>query len=345
MSGVAWGLTAALLWGVSALVLARPARILGARTTLAWTMAIGAAAVLPVALIVDGVPTAPGEEWAWAIVAGVGFVVGSGCWLLGVRLGDVSVVTPIVATDGAIAAVIAIATGEVLGAATLVSLGIVASGVVLVCLQPRHANVTTPPAAVFAALGAAVAFGIVFTASGRTAVLGALWTVAVSRVVGAVLSVPPEALRRHVPPRWTLPWLDRRGAARRGRVRRDRQRRGRGRGGRVGARLPVRGRRRGRRRAPLPRAADAAAGDRRRADPDRRRRRRDRAGLSGGQEPGAPGALTTTLNVADLTALDELSPSVCANRSVAWPLPLARKTSTTASSTSASDTCSITASS
>ena len=42
MSGVAWGLTAALLWGCSALVLARPARILGARTTLAWTMAIGA---------------------------------------------------------------------------------------------------------------------------------------------------------------------------------------------------------------------------------------------------------------------------------------------------------------
>ena len=142
-----------------------------------------------------------------AVVAGVGFVVGSGCWLLGVRLGDVSVVTPIVATDGAIAAVIAIATGEVLGAATLVSLGIVASGVVLVCLQPRHANVTTPPAAVFAALGAAVAFGIVFTASGRTVALGALWTVAVSRVVGAVLSVPPEALRRHVPPRRTLPWL------------------------------------------------------------------------------------------------------------------------------------------
>jgi drug/metabolite transporter (DMT)-like permease len=207
VSAVAWGLTAALLWGASALVLARPARTLGARTTLAWTMAIGAAAVLPVALIVDGAPTAPADEWAWAIVAGVGFVVGSGCWLLGVRLGDVSVVTPIVATDGAIAAVIAIATGEVLGAATLVSLGIVASGVVLVCLQPRHANVTTPPAAVFAALGAAVAFGIVFTASGRTVALGALWTVAVSRVVGAALSVPPEAFRRHVPPRWTLPWL------------------------------------------------------------------------------------------------------------------------------------------
>ena len=207
MSGVAWGLTAALLWGLSALVLARPARILGARTTLAWTMAIGAVAVVPVAFIVDGVPSAPAEEWAWAIVAGLGFVVGSGCWLLGVRLGDVSVVTPIVATDGAIAAVIAIATGEVLGAATLVALGIVACGVVLVCLQPRHANVTTPPAAVFAALAAAVAFGLVFTASGRTVALGALWTVAVSRVVGAAISVPPEALRRNVPPRWTLPWL------------------------------------------------------------------------------------------------------------------------------------------
>ena len=270
MSAVAWGLTAALLWGCSAIVLARPARILGARTTLAWTMAIGAAAVLPLALVVDGVPTAPGDEWAWAIVAGVGFVVGSGCWLLGVRLGDVSVVTPIVATDGAIAAVIAIATGEVLGAATLVALGIVACGVVLVCLQPRHANVTTPPAAVLAALGAAVAFGLVFTASGRTVALGALWTVAVSRVVGAAISVPPEALRRNVPPRWTLPWL---AAGRCG-----------------GAGVPVRGRRRGRRRAPLPRAADAAAGDRRRADPDRRRRRRDRAGLSAAlRSPERPG--------------------------------------------------------
>ena len=260
MSGVAWGLTAALLWGVSALVLARPARILGARTTLAWTMAIGAAAVVPLALIVDGVPSAPAEEWAWAIVAGLGFVVGSGCWLLGVRLGDVSVVTPIVATDGAIAAVIAIATGEVLGAATLVALGIVACGVVLVCLQPRHANVTTPPSAVFAALAAAVAFGLVFTASGRTATLGALWTVAVSRVVGAAHQ---RAARGAAPARAAAPdaaVADRGGAARRRRVRRDREGRRRGRRRGVGAGVPVRGRRRGRRRAPLPRAADAPAG-------------------------------------------------------------------------------------
>jgi drug/metabolite transporter (DMT)-like permease len=170
-------------------------------------MACGALVSTPVALAVSGLPQATNEEWAWAVLAGLGFVFGTACWLLGVRLGDVSIVTPIVATDGALAAAIAIATGEELGALVLAALAVVASGVVLVSLQRSGVHRSTPPAAIALALGAAAAFALVFTASGRTGSLGALWTVALTRAVGAALSLPPELLRRRVPPRAVIPWL------------------------------------------------------------------------------------------------------------------------------------------
>jgi drug/metabolite transporter (DMT)-like permease len=204
---VVWGLSAAILWGLAALVMTRPARLLGARTTLGWTMAFGALVTTPLALAVSGVPDAPPEDWAWAALAGLGFVVGSGCWLLGVRLGDVSVVTPIVATDGALAAVIAIATGEELGAVVVLGIGIVACGVVLVSLQRRGVHRSTPPLAIAVALSAAACFAVVFTASGRIGALGAMWATAVTRIVGATVALPPELLRRRIPPRDALPWL------------------------------------------------------------------------------------------------------------------------------------------
>jgi drug/metabolite transporter (DMT)-like permease len=204
---IVWGLAAALLWGISALVMTRPARLLGARTTLAWTMGFGALVSTPLAFAVSGVPHASSSDWMWALLAGLGFVVGTGCWLLGVRLGDVSIVTPIVATDGALAAVIAIATGETLSGVVLASLGVVAAGVVLVSLQRPGVHRSTPPLAIALALGAAACFALVFTASGRTGALGALWSVAVTRIVGAAVSLPPEVARRRLPPAYVVPWL------------------------------------------------------------------------------------------------------------------------------------------
>jgi drug/metabolite transporter (DMT)-like permease len=117
------------------------------------------------------------------------------------------VVTPIVATDGALAALIAIATGEELGALVVASLGIVACGVVLVSLQRSGVHRSTPPLAIALALSAAASFALVFTASGRIGALGALWSVAVTRIVGAAVALPPELLRRRIPPRDALPWL------------------------------------------------------------------------------------------------------------------------------------------
>jgi drug/metabolite transporter (DMT)-like permease len=57
------------------------------------------------------------------------------------------------------------------------------------------------------ALAAAGCFALVFTASGRTGALGAAWAVAVTRIVGAVVSLPPELVRRRFPSREMLPWL------------------------------------------------------------------------------------------------------------------------------------------
>jgi drug/metabolite transporter (DMT)-like permease len=61
--------------------------------------------------------------------------------------------------------------------------------------------------AILLALGAAGCFALVFTASGRTGALGAIWSLAVTRIVGAAVSLPPEIARARLPPRATLPWL------------------------------------------------------------------------------------------------------------------------------------------
>lgn len=213
MEGILLGLGAALCWGASALVLVRPARAVGAWRTLAWAMLVGFAASLPAALVFDGQPSGTGTAWVWAGATSVAFVVGSALWMIGVRYGAVSIVTALVATDGAIGATLAIIGGERPEVLVLCALVVIANGAVLVALGPGDGDVSgrtvaATRRAALLALGSGAIFGGVFFASGRAADLGALWAVAAVRGGGVLLvTLPVLATIGMRAPREILPWL------------------------------------------------------------------------------------------------------------------------------------------
>src|SRR5690348_7315121 len=76
--------------------------------------------------------TAPhGSSIGWLAVSGFGNVAGLGLVYAAVRRGKVGVVAPIASTEGAVAAVVAVALGEHLSAGVGTALGAVVVGVVL----------------------------------------------------------------------------------------------------------------------------------------------------------------------------------------------------------------------
>jgi len=107
--GILGGLTAALCWGLSTVVASRSTRILGSQQALAYVMLLGLVALL-VVTPATGLPAHAGpRSYAWAVLAGVGSTAGLSMMYRALRLGKVGVVAPIASTEGALAALFAVA--------------------------------------------------------------------------------------------------------------------------------------------------------------------------------------------------------------------------------------------
>jgi drug/metabolite transporter (DMT)-like permease len=197
---VAGGLGAALAWAVTTLCSARASRTLGALPTLGWVMLVGLVPAL-VAVLVAGGSAPHGSEFGWLALSGLGNVAGLGLVYAGLRRGKVGVVAPIASTEGAVAAVIAIALGEHLSPGVAAALAMVVVGVVLAAAA-GGAEGPTPPTAIAFACGAALAFGASIYATGRVSQeLSIAWALLPARAVGvAVVTLPLLAARRLRPP-------------------------------------------------------------------------------------------------------------------------------------------------
>ena len=212
MIAIVGGLGAALAWAAGTLCSARSSRLIGAASVLAWVMLIGLVANL--AVVAAGPRPGPlsGADVALLATAGVGNVLGLFLAYTALRSGKVGLVAPIVSTEGAIAAVLAVAAGESLGAAPVVLLALMASGVVLAAVAPEEATALDEPRpvgsptpaghrsrpALLAAL-AAVSFGVGLFATGRLgASLPLGWALLPPRVVGVVAVTIPVALSRRL---------------------------------------------------------------------------------------------------------------------------------------------------
>ena len=197
MIAILGGLGAAASWAVATLCASRSTRLIGARSVLAWVMLVGLAITVPLTLL-RGVPAGLGaRETAWLLVSGMGNVAGLLLIYAGLRVGKVSIVAPISSTEGAIAALLAVATGESLGLGSGAMLGLIAAGVVLASITPGGGS-GDPLRASLLAGAAAVCFGTSLFATARVSLaLPIVWALIPARAVGVLaVAVPLIASRR-----------------------------------------------------------------------------------------------------------------------------------------------------
>ncbi len=210
MLAILGGLGAALAWSATTLAAARASRMIDARSLLASVMTVGLLVAAPTAAIA-GVPSGlDAHSAAWLAVAGTGNVVGLLFTYSALRIGKVGLVAPITATEGAVAAVIAVVIGEHLTPGAGATLLAIAAGVVLATISPADLETRRSDLrAVLLATGAAVSFGFGLYATGRVGQdLGVAWALLPPRVVGvAVIAIPLAASRRWHMKRAAVPYV------------------------------------------------------------------------------------------------------------------------------------------
>lgn len=219
MAAVLGGLGAALIWAVGSMFASRAARALGPQLTLAWVMLVGLIG-LGLVLPFSHPPHLSGTSAVWLALGGAGNVAGLLLMYRALRLGQLGVVMPIVATEGGLAALISILAGQPVSVLAAAALVVTVIGVVMTSISPRPAE-RVPPAADVAGLPAAVAtprghgdrpaaawstlaalsFGVSLFATGKAgAVLPTAWAVMPPRVVGVLAVTIPLGVRRRL--RW-----------------------------------------------------------------------------------------------------------------------------------------------
>jgi drug/metabolite transporter (DMT)-like permease len=204
------GLGAALCWATGTLAAARASRVVGPQRVLAWVMLVGLVVVVPL-LAATGLPDhVDAEDIGWLITSGAANVGGLLCVYAALRIGKVSIITPITSTEGAIAAVLAVAAGERLGGATAALLVVMVVGVVLASRgEDRGAPGAHQVRATVLAACAAVIFGIGLYATGRASeALPLAWALLPPRLIGVVVvTLPLLAGRRLSVPRSVTPYV------------------------------------------------------------------------------------------------------------------------------------------
>ena len=208
MVAILGGLGAALSWAFATLASSRTSRMIGPMSVLAWVMIVGlVAAIVPAALArpVDlGLPQVAG-------LIALGLCQNFGLLLAyyALQIGRVSIVAPIVATEGALAAVLSILLGEPLAMSTAVILAAIAVGVVLASVERTREDQLVDPTrtahdlahprrAILFGIAAAATFSIGLVLSGRLGASGMppAWVIVATRTVGIVLIGVPLVLTR-----------------------------------------------------------------------------------------------------------------------------------------------------
>jgi drug/metabolite transporter (DMT)-like permease len=178
---VVLALLCAAAWGSMEVLLLRSAKDLGALRLNLWLMIFGTALIAPVALFAGPAPEL--GDLPIAIAPALVGLAASTLYMVALRDGMLSLVSPTVATSGGIGAVLAVLLlGEELAALQIGALATAVAGVVLATARGRGA---ASPAGMGWAVVSAVLFGLytvtLAIASDR---LGAVWAVVAYRITG-----------------------------------------------------------------------------------------------------------------------------------------------------------------
>jgi len=204
MLAIFGGVGAALCWAASSLSSARSARRIGAWSTLAWVMLIGTVVSVPATVAFGGGASLTTELLLLLVISGVSNIAGLLLVYTAFSDGKVAVIAPIVSTEGAMAAVIAMLLGEAVAAPVAIVLAAVAAGVLLAAAEGEPSGAVPvepgglsaagaarsadhPIRAVALALVAALLFGINLYTSGRIGIaLPVVWSILPARIGGVI---------------------------------------------------------------------------------------------------------------------------------------------------------------
>lgn len=197
MIAILGGLGAAVAWAVSTLCSSRSSRLLDPVSVVAWVMLVGLVITVPAALL-HGIPGAlDSSSGVWFVVAGAGNVSGLLLVYRAFRIGQVALIAPIVSSEGAIAAAIAVVAGESLAPSVGITLAVIVAGVCLSSVPASDSSAADRakhPEAVLLAVTAAFAFGASLYATARAgSALPAAWVVLSARLFGTLTVALPLA--------------------------------------------------------------------------------------------------------------------------------------------------------
>ena len=194
--GIAWGLIAALSWGISDVLVTQIARRIGVGHLLVSFEGAGLVAAVALLLLRAESPVAaPG---AWALMLGLGVLNGVGAFLLyrAFRIGTLSVVAPVASANAIVTGVLAFAAGERPGLFPGIGVFLLVMGVAVVT-RAHYAGGVGTLAGLPEALGVVFCFGVFYWALNLvTPVLGVFWPILVLRtvrVIGGLLIQMREA--------------------------------------------------------------------------------------------------------------------------------------------------------
>ncbi len=208
MVSVVFGLLTACFFASSSLMSSRTVKVIGSPSSLAWMMLVGLVVTTPF-VFAAGVPEQLSASLPYLAVAGIGNVVGILVAGYALRVGKVGIVAPILATEGAIAAVLAALAGESIAPIVAFLLMVIVGGIVLsaVAPDPEPLEHERPLMAALLATGAAVCFGASLFSTGFVSDdLPIAWVLLPARLLGVVaLLIPLLLLRRLRITRGTAP--------------------------------------------------------------------------------------------------------------------------------------------
>lgn len=197
------GLIAALSWGTSTLFAGKASRQIGPASTLAWVAITGVVIMTPVLIWFGPPQQATITNAVLVAIAAVGSVLGLRLTYSALARGKVGVVVAITSTEGAVAAVIALAMGEQSNLLMILGLVAASGGVAAVGLG-RHSGdsehaVRDNRRAAMTAGAASVVFGSSLWAAGSVAVrVGGPWVVFSSRLLGLFMIALPLIIQRRL---------------------------------------------------------------------------------------------------------------------------------------------------
>jgi drug/metabolite transporter (DMT)-like permease len=186
------GLGSAFSYATSDLFSQRVTRAARALTQVVWVLLAGAFIIVPIALLVDGLPSG-GPQWraaAMAAVAGVAYFGAFLCLLRGLHVGDLGLISALNALQGAFAAVVFVALGQRVTPLFGLGLALCAGGGVLASIEHRAKTANGVPWAL--ASGALFACVVILYSYAHD--ISWLSQAAISRSVSLAIALPAALL-------------------------------------------------------------------------------------------------------------------------------------------------------